>query len=146
MRRLGRKKKKRDRAKAYRTIEKLQVSLLNQRRLVNKWKKKFERLKKRGMSDVEKKTEEIIKRGETKKALILYESILQRIQRSYRSSTNHEKRAISGLVFAHYTLRRYRIGVFAKQSTGFPLKNNCSRIKCIRKTPRAKMRISEFLR
>ena len=33
---------------------------------------------KRGMTDVEKKTEEIIKRGETKKALNLYESILQR--------------------------------------------------------------------
>ena len=43
MRRLGRKKKKRDRAKAYRTIEKLQVSLFNQRKLVNKQKKKYKR-------------------------------------------------------------------------------------------------------
>ena len=89
MRRLGRKKKKRDRAKAYRTIEKLQVSLFNQRKLFNKWKKKCERLKKEACHDVEKKTEEIISRGEMKKALILY---LQRIQRRYRSSKNHEKK------------------------------------------------------
>lgn len=38
MRRLGRKKKKRDRAKDYRTIQKLQVLLFNQKKLVNKWK------------------------------------------------------------------------------------------------------------
>ena len=42
-------------------------------------------------------------------------------------------------------LRRYRFGVFAKRSTGIPLKNNYSRTKCIRKTLRAMMRISEIL-
>lgn len=71
------------------------------------------------MSDVEKKTEEIISRGEMKKALILY---LQRIQRRYRSSKNHEKKAILGLVFAQNTLRRYRIGFLPNDQQEFPLR------------------------
>jgi hypothetical protein len=92
MRKLGRKKKRKDRAKAYRTIEKLQIFHFNQKKLVNKWKKKRERLKQGSKSDCENKVEEIIERGEAKKALLLYESILQKIRRRYQSSTNKEKK------------------------------------------------------
>lgn len=85
---LKEKRKKRDRAKAYRTIKILQFSLFNQKKLVNKWKQKCHRFTKRCQPDFEQKAEEIIKRGEARKALILHQSILERIQCRYRSSNN----------------------------------------------------------
>ena len=96
---------------------------------------------KRGMSDVEKKTEEIISRGERRKrwfcicrGLNVVTGHLQIMKKSYFRSSLCTKYITT---LSHW--------VFAKRSTGIPLKKNCPRIKCIRKTPRAKMRISEFL-
>lgn len=79
MRRPGKTKQNRNRAKVYRTIQKLQVSLFNQKKLVNKWKQKCHRLKKRWQSDMEQKAEKNIKRGEARNALISHQSILERM-------------------------------------------------------------------
>lgn len=144
MRKIGRKRIRRDRAKAYRKLDKLQICLFNQRRLVNKWKKRFERLKNKNQSVIEKEVDVIIKRGETRKALLVYQSIANRLRYRYKTTkSDNEKRNISSIICAHKILKRLRLCAYAKKKLEISYRDRRSNVKA--KEPRSKTIVVEFL-
>ena len=95
MRRLGRRKVKKNRAKAYRELFKLRIQLNNERRLKEKYKKCYNRLKneKTDNDPIKASTARIIKNKEEWLALLLHNIITKQIKDRYCQTRNQEYRS-----------------------------------------------------
>ena len=137
-----RKKVRKDRANAYWKIEKMKVSLFNQERLANKWKQKCQRMKK--ISEEENNVELINRRGEAKKALLVYQSMVNRIKIRYKAAkSDAERRKIATIVCANKILKRHRLCSYAKKTIGFNARDRRKKTKAMRQ--RSKQLVNEFL-
>ena len=121
MRKLGRKKVKKDRAKAYRELFKLRIKLQNEIRLKEKHKKRYNRVKnaKTEKDPIKASTARIIKKKDEWRALLLHNIITRQIKERYTKTRNHEyKNFISTLICQDNILMRYRLGTYARAVLG----------------------------
>ncbi|WAR12549.1 hypothetical protein MAR_026729 [Mya arenaria] len=118
-RRMGRKKVRRDRSKAYREIFKLRIALKKEERLKEKHKKRFQRQKNSKEDKRQKEEEAVIKGHNIRKAVLLYSVIVNRLRKRYKMTKTHtEKRNIASLVCATGLIRRYRLADYARKMIG----------------------------
>ncbi|MES9881945.1 MAG: hypothetical protein ABW185_13790 [Sedimenticola sp.] len=146
MKTLGRKKKKRDRAQAYRQIFKLKVALHSEIRLKEKYKKRCNRLASTMSTDNE--TGNQIMSNQTRKALLFYKAIIHNVRRRYRKCKSYkQRRYISSLICSYGLTTKYRLGRYARKTVGFSrrmMKKTTKRspqLRCIR----MKQKICAFL-
>ena len=145
MRKFGRKKVRKDRAKAYRELFKLQLQLNQEIRLKERYKKRYNRLKVAKASALK-----IIKKREEWRALLLHNVIAKRIKERYQQSRNHEyKNFVVSLICRDNILMRYRLGNYASSVLGIPRRVMKSSGKQQRKAsikPKiSRKRVAEFL-
>lgn len=149
---LGRRKVRKDRAKAYREIFRLRVALKKEERLKEKYKKRSQRLSlalKKPTRDDENK---IIKNTDLRKAILFYHTIAENVRKRYRKSkSTRERKYISSLVCCNSLIRKYRLGQYARKSLGithYQLKSSSDLHKDIwtRKTTMKSLRIKEVVR
>lgn len=117
----GRKKKNLNRTKAYKEQFKLRVKLNKERRLRNKYKQRYYRLKKscRPDDEVENEVDQIMaSKKNTKCTLTLYCLLTRNLRKRYSKSKPIEKRILKNLVFREAILRKYKIGSYTKKQTG----------------------------
>jgi hypothetical protein len=107
----GRKKKNRNRSKAYRDQFKLRIMLNKERRLKNKYKKRYFRLIKSNKDEIEQKVEHVMKQKQTtKRALSLYFLLVRIMKQRYSGTHTQEKRILKKLIFRETVLKKYKIG------------------------------------
>lgn len=118
---LGRKKVRKDRAKAYRELFKLKVQLNKERRLKERYKKRFNRLKndKRKSDPIEVSTTQIFRNKDERRALLLHSIMITQIKDRYRMTKNQAYRNfISTLICRDNILMKYRLGNYARAVLG----------------------------
>ncbi|XP_033736384.1 uncharacterized protein LOC117324573 [Pecten maximus] len=121
LQRTGRKKVRKDRAKAYRDIYKLKIKLQKEQKQKLKYKKRYQRLatKKSKSRTLNKKVDEMIRTNETKKALLVHQSIVDRIKNRYmKSKSQKEKQMISSLICSYRMMRTNRLLTYFRKVTG----------------------------
>ena len=122
----------------------LKIKLKLQTRLTEKYKKRFQRQKKK--HDQPTKETHLINVN-TKKVYKLYETVINNIRMKYQNSTSQaQKRMIASLVTSKRILKQYRIGAVAQSIFAFSrrhLKNQHTRRPSI-KSLRVKEKVAEF--
>ncbi|KAK3103965.1 hypothetical protein FSP39_023306 [Pinctada imbricata] len=115
----GRKKVRKDRARAYREIFLLRVKLAQEKKLKEKYKKRLQRVHKKGNEDdVLKKADEMIRNRSSRKALILHNIMVRNIRNRYKCSSHETRRMISSLIGRHNVLTKYRLQNYARKVLG----------------------------
>ncbi|WAR22315.1 hypothetical protein MAR_016289 [Mya arenaria] len=134
----GRRKKLRDRAKAYRRILKLTTELNKERRLKEKYKKRSQRLKVKNVTSKMK--------NETEKAVQFSNVIIKHIRDRYRREKSYkQRRQISMLICSYEVLKKYRLGKFATKALGMTTHQMKSRkIRRITSIAPKKKEVTEF--
>ncbi|WAR10066.1 hypothetical protein MAR_035142 [Mya arenaria] len=97
-RRMGRKKVRRDRSKAYREIFKLRIALKKEERLKEKYKKRFQRQKNSKEDKRQKEEEAVIKGHNIRKAVLLYSVIVNRLRKRYKMTKTHTEKIYSKII------------------------------------------------
>jgi hypothetical protein len=148
-RQAGRKKVRKDRARAYREIFKLRLALNRAERLTEKYKKRNQRLQKKLPKPKLDPTKETITNRELRKALNFYNVIVQNIKKRYDTTKSpRQRKFISSIVCSYELLRKYRLGQFAKHTLGISkhqMKTGDKTRKKTIKSTRIKKVITEFL-
>lgn len=121
----GRKKKNLNRSKAYRDQFKLRIKLNKERRLKNKYKSRYYRLKESNDSDesdseITKEVQNIMKKkAQTKTHLTHYCLLLKNLRKRYKNGETVERLLIKKLLYRESVLRKYKIKMnYIKQKTG----------------------------
>ncbi|XP_060069280.1 trichohyalin-like [Ylistrum balloti] len=118
MRRRGRQRPRRDRAKAYRDLYQLRISLKKEKTLREKYKKRCQRLKRKAITEEENEVDVQIKNKEAKKALLLSTIITNRIKQRYaKSKSQKEKQLISTLICSYRILKKFRLLSYLQSRT-----------------------------
>ena len=103
-------RRRNDKAKCYRANAELKVKLKCQVRLMEKYKKRYNRLMKR-----HQETKHPLHQS-TSKSYLLYLSIVKNIRQRYRCAKSHsERKFIASLVARQRILKRYGISAFAQE-------------------------------
>lgn len=127
----GRKKVRKDRAKCYRDVFKLRVKLDKMRRLKNKYKQRYYRVKPRQKKKQDENVAHNVK---------VYATIVNGLKEKYKKSNNlKEKRLIRDLIFRENMLKKYKLCSYASRLTGI---NMHSRDKKAKRCTKTKARIA----
>ena len=118
----GRKRIKRDKAAAYRKIQKLESELKSKSRLAEKYRKRYERLQAKCQNKRSNKRVTKLKKKLNQEAL-LQTIIVKEIRRKMLSSEPKSKRMMSGII-SKQILKKYRILGLAKEKLGISIKRN----------------------
>jgi hypothetical protein len=120
MRNVGRKRVRKDRAKAYRQIYMLRIQLKTRERLKEKYKKRNQRLEKKRSHDRAREEDRLLNSHDQRKSLLLFNIILHRLRKRYKKTkSNKERKLISGLICSHTLMRKYRLVRFTGKLFGF---------------------------
>ena len=119
---ISRKKKLRDRAKAYRKIIELTTALKNETRLKERYKKRNQRLMK---ANGKRSKSSLIneKEKETEKHASLSRLMIDHIRKRYKETKSYKQRQlISTLICSHAVLKKYRLRKYASKVFGMTMK------------------------
>jgi len=118
--------------------------------LKEKYKKRYTRLNRKSKPEtVEEKVDEIIKKQETRKSLLLYQTIIERVKTRYHNTKSfEERRKISSLICSMKLLTKQLLGKYARKIFGYSQRRiegeNRERRKPL-KTTRIKLIVVSFL-
>lgn len=116
-RRVVAQKRKNEKAKCYRSNAQLKIKLVFQEWLMEKYKKRYNRLK---MKDTEDKGDSNMKRKTTRvltKSYILYKTIIENIKQRYHNArSNRDRRFIASLVTRRQILKQYKLHGHARRT------------------------------
>ncbi|XP_062609736.1 splicing factor Cactin-like [Saccostrea cucullata] len=130
----GRKKVRKDRAKAYREIKQMKVKLASVERRVEKYKKRLQRMKKnntpRCTDSPRSKTDQLLGEQnvteEVRRTLLFHHTVVRSIKEKYKNSKKQRNRQIIANVVSSKLLRKYRLKKFAFKQLAF---NRCRKIR-----------------
>ncbi|MES9882527.1 MAG: hypothetical protein ABW185_16790 [Sedimenticola sp.] len=115
---MGRKRVKKDRAKAYRELFALRVKLTKQRRLSEKFRKRAYRLEKDKLA-ITKEVRNKLHSTELRKALTLHVIMTRNIKSQYNAcKTFKDKKLLRTTIWKNTLLKKYRLGKYATQVLG----------------------------